>query len=224
MVVSLPSGTCTLRFLNHLEDANVDYVTFLAGSDKDVTTFEPPDSAGGPDRNPLKGFSSGFVRENGDFATVGFQSIEWGMFEPEDDHFDWSYVEAVLDREGTRGRHFILQFVVDVDDPQLREPEGKSHYRGPDWLLDRVGENRGPARTDQPNSRITRATRYDDRVFIEEATEAIKALLDHYRDDPRVFVFQAGVLGFNGHWNTNPRDDWGADTLHQVRDLRRLPI
>ena len=55
VVVSLPSGTCTLRFLNHLEDANVDYVTFLAGSDKDVTTFEPPDSvgsAGGPDRNP----------------------------------------------------------------------------------------------------------------------------------------------------------------------------
>ena len=141
---------------------------------------------------------------------LGFQSIEWGMFEPEDDHFDWSYVEAVLDREGTRGRHFILQFVVDVDDPATQRT-GRQEPLSRPRLVTRSRQVRTEAQLepDQPNSRITRATRYDDRVFIEEATEAIKALLDHYRDDPRVFVFQAGVLGFNGHWNTNPRDDWG---------------
>ncbi|MDX1929090.1 MAG: DUF4832 domain-containing protein [Pirellulaceae bacterium] len=222
VIVSLPAGTCTLRFLNHLEDANVDYVTFLAGSEKDVITFEPPDSvgsAGGPDRNPLKGFCSAFQREHDDFATVGFQAIEWGLFEPTDDHFDWSYVETILDREGTRGRHFILQFVVDVDDPQLSEPKGKSHYRGPDWLLERVGENRGPARPEQSNSRITRATKYDDPVFIEEATEAVKTLLEHYRDDPRAFVFQAGVLGFKGQWNTNPMGAWGPTQFTKSETL-----
>jgi hypothetical protein len=207
VIVSLPSGVNTLRFLNQNQSANIDYVTFLAGSFRDVPNVVPAVNSG-PDRNPLKGFSSGWQRSNDDFATVGFQRIEWGLFEPQDDIFDWEYIERLLDADGSRDRHFILQFIVDVDDWEAMVPEGRSHYRGPDWLLERVGENRGPANPEDPKSRITRATRYDDRMFIEESTEAIKTLLDRYRDDPRAFVFQAGVLGFWGKWSTQPRTDW----------------
>ncbi len=207
VIVSLPSGVHTFRFVNHGRGLNIDYLTFLAGPPDEVAASEPIANAG-PASNPLKGFMSGGDRANDDLASVGFQQIEWGRFEPTDDSFDWDYVEDVLSQRGTHGRHFILQFIVDRDDPGKALPIGDSHYVGPDWLLSRVGENRGHVDETDKNSRITRATRYDDRIFIEEATEAIEQLLNRYRNDPRAFVFQAGILGFEGQWGTSPRNDW----------------
>lgn len=207
VILSLPAGVHTLRFANRGRSLNIDYLTFLAGPPGDVTATEPIANTG-PGSNPLKGFMSANNRTNDDFASVGFQQIEWGRFEPKDDVFDWDYVERVLDQHGTQGRHFILQFVVDRDAPNEAEPIDNSHYVGPDWLLSRVGENRGPVDETDKKSRITRATRYNDRVFIEEATEAIEQLLNRYRDDPRAFIFQAGILGFEGQWGTSPRNDW----------------
>lgn len=208
--IALPAGRHTLRFRNRGKGLKVDYVTFSAGTldDVDVERLAMND---GPDINPLKGFNTGWWRDD-DYASVGFQYIEWGRFEPNDDEFDWDYVENhVLNRAGTSGRHFILQFCVDWDNWDARQPSGDSHYKGPSWLMERVGENRGPAFPDQPNSRISRATRYNHPQFIAEASEAIKALLDHYRDDPRTFVIQVGVLGYWGEWHTFPRTDWGPN-------------
>lgn len=203
VTLSLPAGVQTLRFTNLIEGANVDYLTFSAGTNDEVVTARPAVNEG-PDINPLKGFGSGWWR-NDDYASVGFQYIEWGQFEPKDDEFDWDYVEEVLNREGTQGRHFILQFAVDWD---WREPVD-ANYLGPEWLLDRVGEHRGTADPDDPDSRPMRATRYNEPVFIEEATEAIKALIDRYKEDPRTYVLQVGLLGFWGEWHTFPREDWG---------------
>lgn len=209
----LPSGTHTLRFKN-LQDggANIDYVTF---SVDDVPFVAQPAATDGPDINPLKGFNSGWWR-NEEYASVGFQYIEWGKFEPEDDKFDWDYVEEVLHREGTRGRHFILQFVVDWDGSEPLE----ANYRGPNWLLEQVGEHRGTEDTDDPSSRPMRATRYNDARFIEEATEAIKTLIDRYKHDERTFVIQVGVLGFWAEWHTFPRLDWSPsdDTKKKILD------
>ena len=234
LVVSLPKGVQTLRFVNLKNGIDIDHITFSAGSEHDVVSFRPIGNDG-PDINPLKGFGSSWWRAEEEHASVGFQYIEWGKLEPEDDAFDWDAVDEILNRPGTQGRHFILQFAVDWDDWGAKEPEGDSHYRGPDWLLDRVGENRGPAFPDDPDSRISRATRYNDPVFIEEATEAIKALCDHFRDDPRTFVLQTGLLGYWGEWHNYPRTDWsptdatkksildaylnniGSDGLTQVR-------
>lgn len=207
VIVSLPSGVHTIRFLNRGRSLNVDYLTFQAGLPGEVTDFQPIVNQG-PAYNPLKGFISGGERSNDDFASVGLQTIEWGRFEPTDDAFDWHYVEDTLGQSGTHGRHFILQFLVDRDDPEKTKPIGNSHYVGPDWLLSRVGENSGHADEKDTGSRTTRATRYDDRIFIDEATEAIEQLLLRYRNDPRAFVFQAGILGFDGQWSTSPRNDW----------------
>lgn len=208
VTLSLPDGVTTLRFKNSLYGANIDYLTFAAGSDDDIVSAAPVANAG-PDINPLKGWNSGWWRENEDYASVGFQYIEWGQFEPEDDKFDWKYVEQVLDRPGSKNRHVILQFVVDWDDWDAKNPNGESHYKGPKWLLDRVGQNEGLADPKDPKSRVTRATNYNDPAFIEEASEAIKTLLDHFKEDPRTFVIQVGVLGFWGEWHTFPREDWG---------------
>ncbi|MEL6106891.1 MAG: DUF4832 domain-containing protein [Planctomycetota bacterium] len=203
IMIALSAGRNTLRFKNLGEGANIDYLTFVAETKlTSKVSYRLPRSLG-PDRNPLKGFGSAWWRED-EYASVGFQYIEWGDFEPRDDEFDWDYVESVIARKGTLGRHVILQFVVDWD---TREPV-EDNYLGPDWLLKRVGEHRGHADPDDPVSREMRATKYNEPAYIEEATEAIEALAAYFHDDPRVFVLQAGLLGFWSEWHTFPREDW----------------
>ncbi|MFK7819529.1 MAG: DUF4832 domain-containing protein [Planctomycetaceae bacterium] len=203
VVLTLRPGKQTLRFVNRGNaGANVDYLTFTAGALDDLVTYRPK-ANNGPTTNPLKGFSSGWWRED-DYASVGFQYLEWGKLEPKDDAFDWDAVEEVLNRAGTKDKHVILQFAVDWD---YSNPVDKD-YRGPKWLLDRVGEHRGTADPEDPNSRQMRATRYNNPVFIAEAKEAIEALVGRYKNDPRIFVIQVGVLGFWGEWHTFPRTDW----------------
>lgn len=220
--LSLTAGKHTLRFKNLGEGANVDFITFAAASQDQITSYSPPKSVG-PYKNPLKGFGSGWWRADDDYATVGFQYIQWRELEPKDNQFDWSYVEEVLNREGTRGRHLILQFVVDWD---YREPV-EANYLGPDWLLKKVGEHRGLADPKNPSSRKMRATKYNNPAYIEEATEAIEALTGYFKDDPRVFVLQAGLLGFWSEWHTFPREDWSPNpqTKRAILDayLKNLP-
>ncbi len=177
-----------------------DSVDSLA--DNETATVATLVANDGPDINPLKGFNSGWWRGDDHHSSVGFQYIEWGVLEPEDDQWDWAAVEEVLDRAGTDGRHLILQFVVDWD---WRTPVD-ANYLGPDWLLDAVGERRGfdPHNPD----REMRATNYDHPAFVAEATEAIEKLTEYFGDDERNFVLQTGVLGFWGEWHTFPREDW----------------
>lgn len=167
-----------------------------------VIIHRPAPNAG-PDINPLKGWNSGWWRDE-DFASVGFQYLKWGDFEPTDDEFDWGYVEDVIARPGSIDRHLVLRLYVDWAWNQPVE----DNYHGPGWLLDQVGEHVGHANPDDPGSPLLRATRYDELVFIAEAQEAIEALIDYFEDDPRIFVLQVGVVGFWGEWHTHPRNDW----------------
>ena len=203
ITVSLAPGTHTLRFKNLQISANIDSVSFTAGSESEINVVAPATNAG-PDINPLKGWTSGWWRENEDHASVGFQYIEWGRFEPVDDQFDYDYVEGVLNRHGTNGRHFIVQFVCDWDGYEVLE----DNYLGPQWLLDIVGERVGLRDPQNPDSGMIRATNYDHPVFISEAIEAIHELQNHYRNDERTFVIQVGVLGLWAEWHTFPREDW----------------
>lgn len=198
--LALPAGTQTLRIKSDSTTDGVDYAA-ITGPDSslvDVVTLTVND---GPGINPLKGWNSGWWVDS-DFSSVGFQYIEWGTLEPEDNKFDWEAVEAVLDRPGSKGRHLILQFVVDWDWAEKVE----DNYKGPDWLLDEVDEFTG---TDPWNpTRKMRATDYNDPEFIAQAEEAIKALNEYFEDDPRAFVIQVGLLGFWGEWHTFPRTEW----------------
>lgn len=73
----IDAGASTLRLLNLKQSANIDYITFLAGSVRDVTMVEPAVNSG-PDRNPFKGFHSGWHRPKDDFASVGFLKYRMG--------------------------------------------------------------------------------------------------------------------------------------------------
>lgn len=170
-----------------------------------VATANPTPNAG-PSKNPLKGWNSGWWRGSDPSKTaevdlmamtsVGYQTLEWRVFEPVDDQFAWQEVENILNREGSRGRHIVLQFHIDWAD---------GDYRGPAWL-----EALFEARTelDEGGNVIRRATDYDDADFIAEATEALTMLMNRYKDDPRIHVIQIGLLGYFGEWHTYPNEHW----------------
>ena len=206
--IALPPGVRKLRFTNPTDSgANVDYITF--DGDKSPQPF-------GPNINPLKGFGSSWDRKNEPHASVGFQYIEWGKFEPADDQFDWDYVEETLNRPGSKGRHVILQFVVDWDNHADLIPAPDS-YRGPSWLSPEVTDSLvGPAVVDAENApdRIGRATDYNHPEFLDQAIVAIDTLFNGDEthpglgNDPRVFIIQVGVLGYFGEWHTYPVEEW----------------
>ena len=58
----------------------------------------------GPYKNPLKGWNTGWWKDY-DYASVGFQYIKWKDFEPTNDNFNYDYIEEVINRPGSVGRH-----------------------------------------------------------------------------------------------------------------------
>ncbi len=153
------------------------------------------DSTDGPDKNPLKGWNSGWWQDHPE-ASVGFQYLGWNDFEPEQGKYDHDAVERLLDRPGTKGRHFILRLYCDWFG------EDETSRACPEWLdVDRLQVPTSGGGTKY-------VTDYNDPVYIEHAIAAINELAAHYDDDPRAFVFQIGVLGWWGEWHlTRVSDD-----------------
>lgn len=152
-------------------------------------TYEEND---GPDRNPLKGWNSGWSDDREE-TTVGFQYIKWQDLEPRNGVFDFGAVEDVIARSGSRNRHVILRLYCDWWG-------ANETSRGcPDWIYSEVGVER--IRGD--NGRYL--TDYNDPRYVDEAVQAIQALAGRYDDDPRIYAFQLGVLGYWGEWHT-----WGS--------------
>ena len=146
----------------------------------------------GPDRNPMKGWNSGWSDDRPE-ATVGFQYIKWQDLEPTNGNFDFSAVEDVINRSGSKDRHLILRLYCDW------WGENEESRGCPEWIYSEVGVDR--IRGD--NGRYI--TDYNDPRYIEEATQAITALGERYDDDPRLYAFQIGVIGYWGEWHT-----WGS--------------
>ncbi len=140
----------------------------------------------------MKGWNSGWSDDRQE-TTVGFQYIKWQDLEPRNGVFDFGAVEDVINRSGSRNRHVILRLYCDWWG-------ANETSRGcPDWIYSDVGVER--IRGD--NGRYL--TDYNDPRYLDEAVQAIQALGDRYDEDPRVYAFQLGVLGFWGEWHT-----WGS--------------
>jgi Domain of unknown function (DUF4832)/Beta-galactosidase len=148
----------------------------------------------GPDVNPRKGWNASW---NNDLpnTSVGFQYIEWKVFEPQKGQFNWNAVEAVMDRPGSRGRHVVLRLHCDW----ARELTTNC----PDWIYAQVGVKRIQGVTTDSIPKVGYITDYNDPKYITEATRAIEALAAHYRGDPRIQAFQLGMLGFWGEWHAS---------------------
>mgnify|MGYP001261687838 FL=1 len=89
----------------------------------------------GPYKNPMKGWNTGWWKGY-DYASVGFQYIKWKDFESTNDSFNYDYIEEVINRSGSAGRHLILRLYTDwYGDNEISDG-------GPDWLYDQIGVER----------------------------------------------------------------------------------
>ncbi len=152
-----------------------------------IHTYEKTD---GPDKNPLKGWNSGWWNDY-DHASVGFQYLSWKNFEPTNGNFDFNAVENVLSRPGSIGRHFILRLYIDW------HGDTAISQAGPSWLYD----DYNVARLQSANGRYL--TDFNNADLITQATEAVEALANHYDNDPRVYAIQIGILGYWGEWHVS---------------------
>lgn len=142
----------------------------------------------GPTQNPHKGWSSGWF-DTFEEASVGFQYLSWGDFEPQDNGFDFAKVEQIIDRKGSANKHFVLRLYCDWGPTDL-----SSHC--PSWL-----HNMGVPRIQGAGG--TYITDYNHPTFVAQAVQAIEALASRYNTDPRVHAFQIGILGYWGEWHTH---------------------
>jgi len=143
----------------------------------------------GPYKNPLKGWNTGWWKDY-DYASVGFQYIKWKDFEPTNDNFNYDYIEEVINRPGSVGRHLILRLYNDW------YGENEVSDGGPKWLYNEIGVERF---RDQNGKYITN---FNNQKFISEAKEAIEALSIRYDSDPRIYAFQLGMIGYWGEWHS----------------------
>lgn len=205
------------------EDASITDNAGVTAASRNELVSTRPSINDGPNKNPLKGFNSGWWNPGQeDWASIGYQAIEWRDFERCVDengqalrfqtyercnnNWDWAEIERTIERAGSSGRHIVLQLVLDLPGKaeEVDAPTGivtrRQGYAGPEWLRSIGGE-----RVD-PNRPGYSATNYDDLFIQEQAVEAIQALVSRYGDDPRVFIIQTGILGFYGEWQTYPYD------------------
>lgn len=154
----------------------------------------------GPDKNPLKGWNSGWWNEGRDEASVGFQYIKWKEFEPSKGVYDLDAVEDVINRPGSRNRHVILRLYCDwhgEHEPNDDEP-GRS-AGCPEWVYTDGDTNI----THITGTNGRKLTDYNDPRYIERASTAIAKLAEFYDDDPRIHAIQLGILGYWGEWHTS---------------------
>lgn len=164
----------------------------------------------GPFKNPLKGWNSGWDGNNNHpESSVGFQYIPWKVFEPSDGSFDYAAVEKIIDREGSKGRHLMLRLYCDWHGDNFESD-------CPKWLYTDVGV----ARLQGNNGRYI--TDFNDERYIAQAHQAIEALADRFDNDPRIYTFQMGLIGYWGEWHTFGSDFGNGG--YDLKDSTRISI
>ena len=162
----------------------------------------------GPDRNPHKGWSSGWSDVQPE-SSVGFQYLPWKDFEPTNGTFDYTKVEAILAQPGSAGKHFVLRLYCDW---HHSKPESDC----PAWMYSQVGVRR------LNGDGGAKMTDFNDPKYLDQAVQAIQALAQRYDGDPRVHAFQLGILGNWGEWHTHDFKQNGVDYAISAASQNRI--
>ena len=186
-----------MRFLINLVFLNLMLTLIACEKNDDSTSLETASKIveytypknNGPYKNPMKGWNTGWWKDY-EYASVGFQYIKWKDFEPSNGSFNYDYIEEVINRPGSAGRHLILRLYTDwYGDNEISDG-------GPDWLFDQIGVER---LKDENGKYITN---FNNEKYLSEAKEAINALSLRYDSDPRIYTFQIGMIGYWGEWHS----------------------
>ncbi len=170
-----------------------------------------PATNAGPLQNPLKGFHIGFdetccleapqeVYFGNFMATVGYQNFNWADLEPVDDQFDWTRVDNELSaRAGSRNKHVIVQLNAEWT-------QGDTAGRTPDWFINDPRFEKNEDELGFANGGY-QSHKYESEFYQEEVKEFIAEFIHRFKDDPRIFIIQMGMVGYFGEFNVFPNDD-----------------
>lgn len=179
-------------------------------------TFSPPPTSDVLD-NPHRGFmlwgsnvlADGGLPDNFHGANIYHVYVPWRVIESSDQVFDWTLVEQTfLDpiTHADPSASVVMRVVADY-------PDGPSsglddHYTGGDNHRDY------PLFLEQAPLHIARnsysscdgdgpgvAPDWNDPEFINQASELVTALGQHFDGDPRITAIQVGLLGLWGEWH-----------------------
>lgn len=171
----------------------------------------------GPLQNPLKGFHIGFdasccldfpheVYFGNFMASVGYQNFTWAELEPVDDQFNWNKVEQDLaNKAGSKNKHVIVQLNAEWTRGQ-RVADAFNPQRTPQWFLDDPRFESNEDEIGYANGGY-QSHKYTSEFYQQEVKEFIAEFIHRFKDDPRIFVIQMGVVGYFGEFNVFPNDD-----------------
>ena len=157
--------------------------------------------------NPLKGFITSYLwgEPANDFPDQ-MEFLYLPMFElwgPEGERFDTG-LEPLIEAAAARGHHVVLRVYIDYPN----KPYGLPPHLAGEVPCQNYSEHGGGCSPD-----------YDHPLLVEAMVGLINALGAHYDGDPRLGVFQIGLLGFWGEWHTYPHTSWFPSGATQVAVL-----
>ncbi len=165
-----------------------------------------------PVDNPLKGLVPYLTADSVDRFphSLEFQYFSLKELMPARDQFDWSKVEAALEKSRSRGCQMVLRVFLEFP--------GKKESSIPQFLIDE-GVKVTEWKMETADGGICRTPDYSDPKLRSALLAFIEAFGKKYDKDPRVGFLTAGLLGSWGEWHTWPRDNLMASKEVQIEVL-----
>ena len=138
--------------------------------------------------------------------------LAWAFFEPEDDEYDWSYIDEVIDKyyskveDKAKKKKIALLVSCKETSPLGSMPDGK--HAVPKWLVD-LG-----AKGEYVDcwGNIVWEPDYDDPVFLEKLEEFHRAMGARYDGKPYLAYIDIGSYGTWGEGHNSPASFYVAST------------
>jgi hypothetical protein len=147
-------------------------------------------------------------------STVSFR-VPWSFIEPEEGRFDWSILDAPVQRFLARGREVALRFTT--SEPGLP-------YATPRWVeqAGAKGHRYDAGKGESPSGKLWEPD-FDDPVFLARLDRFLAVAAARYDGDPGVAFVDVGTFGAGGSGRTaaSTRRAYPAATAARHVDLHR---
>jgi hypothetical protein len=141
------------------------------------------------------------VEEFPGLSTI-YLRLAWGLLEPEEGHFDWSWFDGPAQRWIAKGKRICLRFTTS---------ESFNRYATPKWVYD-AGARAVPF-LEKYKDKYTGGASFEpdfgDPVYLEKLDNFLAAAASRYDGDPNVEFIDVGTFGMWGEGHT-----WHASHTH----------
>ena len=185
------------------------------------TVIYKTEASGGPVTNPHKGFvmnvtkpyqfessypmGIGGSKDNKawDVVTVVSGYYYWKDINPEEDKYDWSQLDAMLDACGKHGMTYGIRIIPYHTGSGKDENYGAAYNFVPQWVYDNgLTMDDATYKYGKTDTHIY-IPHWSDKAYIDAHKKLIKALAERYDGDPRLEYVEIRAFGNYGEWHTS---------------------